>query len=300
MDPSLAPLRRQDVCAILVTYHPDPEFPERLSRVCAQVGATIVVDNGSSAAELDMLQTSSGNLSTTLIANRDNLGVARALNIGVARATTLGFGWVLLLDQDSVVDDDMVRTLCAIHASYPERERLAVIGAGFRDGNSRAAAAQIHEPRGQWDEVESVITSGSMLPLSVYRDIGPFRDDFFIDYVDIEYCYRARAKGYRVIKTRQALMSHAIGLPTQHRLLWVRYQATNHSPDRRYYIARNDTVLLRAYGSYSWGLWALKSFTRRFRTCKRIALYESTKTRKIIAVMQGWWDGVRGNMGPRD
>jgi hypothetical protein len=32
---------------------------------------------------------------------------------------------------------------------------------------------------------------------------------------------------------------------------------------------------------------------------KRIALYEDDKVRKILAVGQGWWDGVRGNMGPR-
>jgi rhamnosyltransferase len=235
-----------------------------------------------------------------LVRNAANLGVARALNIGIERAIMLGFAWVLLLDQDSRVDDDMVLTLCATYAADPERERLAVIGSGFRAVSAQAPAIRGHESPGDpWEEVESVITSGSMMPLSVYAAIGPFRDEFFIDYVDTEYCFRARALGYRVIRTRRALMSHAIGLPSQHRLLWVNHLATNHSPDRRYYIARNDTVLLREYGSYSFGSWALKSFMRRFRTCKRIVLYEQSKCAKIFAVMQGWSDGVRGRMGPR-
>jgi rhamnosyltransferase len=74
---------------------------------------------------------------------------------------------------------------------------------------------------------------------------------------------------------------------------------SNHSPDRRYYIARNDTVMLRDYGHYALGLWAVKSLGRCVRTCKRVLLYEETKAAKILAVAQGWWDGVRGRLGPR-
>ena len=54
-------------------------------------------------------------------------------------------------------------------------------------------------------------------------------------------------------------MSHAIGAYSQHSWLGMNKWTTNHSPDRRYYIARNDTVMLREYGNYVFGLWALKS-----------------------------------------
>jgi rhamnosyltransferase len=94
-------------------------------------------------------------------------------------------------------------------------------------------------------------------------------------------------------------MSHAIGSPTLHKVFWVKKWTTNHSPDRRYYIARNNTVILREYGNFRAGMWALKSLSRCLRQCRRIALYEPTKTRKIVAVMHGWWDGIRGHMGPR-
>jgi rhamnosyltransferase len=176
---------------------------------------------------------------------------------------------------------------------------LAVIGAGFRDVN-----VPLQEPSGEprsdaWEEVEAVITSGSLIPLETYAAIGVFREEFFIDYVDIEYCCRARTKGYRVIRTRKPIMSHAIGSIPRHSVLWMRKWTYNHSADRRYYIARNDTVMLREYGNYVFGLWALKSFGRSVRLCKRIALYEQMKTSKIIAVAQGWWDGIRGRMGPR-
>ncbi len=297
MDRITAEPNPKDVCAIAVTYHPDSGFVAQISRVLPQVGALVIVDNGSAAAEVEMLRQLAANSLITLVLNADNLGIASALNIGIERAVALGFAWALLLDQDSAVDAHMVQTLLAVHAAFPDRERLAVVGSGFRDVDAKEPKP-INVADG-WIEVECVITSGSLIPLALHAAIGAFREEFFIDYVDIEYCYRARAKGYRVIKTRATLMSHAIGAITRHNLLWLKKWTYNHSPDRRYYIARNDTVLLREYGHYVLGLWALKSLSRCVRLCKRIALYEQMKTRKMAAVAQGWWDGVRGHMGPR-
>jgi rhamnosyltransferase len=294
------PIPGTDVCAVVITYHPDSAFPTRLSGVSAQVGMIVIVDNGSADAERSMLREAASNSKMDLVFNAENLGVARALNIGVERAAALGYSRVLLLDQDSRVDHDMVRTLSVIHASFPDRERLAIVGSGFNDPTKRTAGAIGDDSPGEpWVDAECVITSGSLLPLAAYRAIGPFREEFFIDYVDEEYCRRARAKGYRVIQSRKQLMSHTIGSPTVHEMFGMRKWTTNHPPDRRYYIARNNTVLLRECGNYPAGLWALKSFGRCLRLCKRIALYEQLKTRKIVAVGHGWWDGIRGHLGPR-
>ena len=288
-----------DVCAIAVTYHPDSEFPARIERVLRQVGALVIVDNGSTAAETQMLHTCAEHPAVTLVLNRANLGVAAALNIGIEHAVAGGYSWVLLLDQDSTVDDDMVQELLATQAAFPHRGKLAVIGAGFADVNKTSPPADQAAHAEPWEEVKQVITSGSLLPLASHAAVGPFRDEFFIDYVDLDYCLRARAQGFHDIKTRKPLMSHAIGAYSQHRWLWKKKWTTNHSPDRRYYIARNDTVMLREYGGYAYGTWALKSLQRSYRLCKRIVFYESNKTAKIIAVAQGWWDGIRGRLGPR-
>jgi rhamnosyltransferase len=294
-------MNRRDVCGIVVTYHPDTDFPVRLRSISSQLDLVVIVDNGSADAEVRMLRDiAAQHPRVSLILNSENLGIARALNIGIQQATVLGYRWVLLLDQDSRVDDDMLDTLVAVQQSRPESAPVALIGSGYRDlrwgstdHNTDAASGTL------CDEVEAVIHSGSLLSLAAYWAIGPFREDFFIDHVDIEYCIRARASGYSVVKTRRSLMSHLIGAPKQHRLLWIKKWTTNHSADRRYYFARNDTVMLREYGNYKWGSWRIKSFFRSFRTVKRIVLYEQGKLDKIIAVIQGWWDGIHGSMGPR-
>jgi rhamnosyltransferase len=293
-------MHRNEVCGIVVTFHPDAGFPARLRGICSQVGILIVVDNGSADAEVRMLADCTAHSGVKLVLNAANLGIARALNIGIQQAMMLGYRWALLLDQDSRGHDDQIDTLLAALQSYPEKERLAVIGSGWRDSPRGSAGPDTDATSPNlWDEVEWVITSGSLLSLAAYSSVGPFREEFFIDYVDLEWCIRARARGYCIINTRRLLMSHAIGAPTQHRLLWMQKSTTNHSADRRYYRARNDTVMLREYGNYNWGSWAIKSLARSFRTCKRILLYEDSKESKIVAVIQGWWDGVRGNLGVR-
>jgi rhamnosyltransferase len=293
-------MNKSDVCGIVVTYHPDADFPVRLGRVSSQVDAVIIVDNGSADAAVRMLHEIAENRAISLVLNSANFGIARALNIGIQRAADLGYHWVLLFDQDSRAHDGLLDLLLAVRESHSEKERLAVIGSGYRDLRNGSVEPNVDVSLdNQWDQVEWVITSGSLLSLAAYSAIGPFREEFFIDCVDLEYCIRARANGYCIINTRRSLMSHVIGAPTQHKVLWMKKWTTNHSADRRYYRARNDTVMLREYGNYKWGSWRIKSFFRSFRTCKRILLYEHGKAKKIIAVIHGWWDGVHGNMGPR-
>lgn len=289
-----------DVCAVVVTYHPDAACAARLRAVRADGTPVIVIDNGSATAELHDIEALALGESIELIRNEHNLGIATALNLGVHRAIERGYRWVLLLDQDTEVPAGAVRALENIAVAVEVPSPLAILGARFEDPMQRLSAPIRPAPPGaRWDEVQAVITSGSLLSLDAYRQIGPFREDFFIDYVDIEYCMRARRKGFRVLRTTQPWIQHSVGHPRQGRFLWLRKWTTNHSPDRRYYMARNDTVMLRDSGTYSHGAWALKSASRRLQTCKRIALYEKDKTRKIAATLQGLWDGWRGHMGPR-
>ncbi len=306
----------RDVCAVLVSFHPDAALPRRVAAVAAQTGGAVLVDNGSDAGTLEMLrELAAADRRIEVIENRANLGVARALNLGAARAAERGFTWLLLLDQDSEVEPELVEALFTARAAFPDPERLALIGAGFEEPARRrpdhaapasaAGADAAEDPPGgtlglpPWQEVETAITSGSLLSVATYRRIGAFRDELFIDYVDVDYCRRARAAGYAIAITRRPLMAHAIGAPTAHRWLWLEKWTRNHSVDRQYYIARNDTVMLREGGRYPYGAWALKSLARRLRSAKRVLLYEDAKARKLAALGHGWWDGLRGHLGPR-
>ena len=286
------------VCAVCVTYHPDSGLAERLAKVLRQVSHLIVVDNGSSPPEVEMLRDIEKAGNVTVILCKQNFGIARALNIGLEYAMSQAYEFALLLDQDTDVDEDLVSVLMGVHQSHPDTDRLAVVGAGYA-GDSRRVLSRSVDSRLECDEVETVIQSGSLLRLETFKIIGPFREEFFIDYVDSEYCARARRKGYLSLQTKRPLMFHKIGSPARHRFLWMTKNTLNHSADRLYYQARNGTVMLRESGTYRAGLWSVKALSRALRSCKRVIMFEHHKAAKVFAVLQGWCDGVRGRLGRR-
>lgn len=288
----------QTTCAVVVTYFPDLDFFKRVESVVAQVPQTVIVDNGSSASTVEQLNRIADRRSIHLILNPGNEGLAAALNAGVRWAASQGFQWVLTLDQDTTVAPDMVEALTALVGSYPAPERLAVVGSNFRN---RFNGSLFREPmradgfRGR--EMPSVLTSGSLTSISVFQSIGGFRDDFFIDCIDHEYCLRARSRGFHVVLTSNPLMEHGIGHLTTHRFLWRDVNTSNHSPLRRYFTFRNMLILTREYFAKEprWILYALWGLLKSFVL---ILLFETDRTTKLKFILRGCFDGALGRTGP--
>lgn len=257
----LKKIEPNDICAIIVTYHPDALFHERVLAISTQVGNVIIVDNGSNNNAIKMLQEINQTQSISIIFNNENLGIARALNIGISLARINGYQFAILFDQDSEANKDLAINLCKIYSTHPNTEKIALIGTNYNNvlKSSGKNPIQRLNSGNEWNEVKRVITSGSLLSLAAYDKIGPFREDFFIDLVDIEYCMRARKFGYIILKSNMVLMSHSIGYPSKHLLLGKTIWATNHAPIRRYYYARNYVAIQREYGNYILGWWAIKS-----------------------------------------
>jgi rhamnosyltransferase len=54
-------------------------------------------------------------------------------------------------------------------------------------------------------------TSGSLISIEAFREIGPFREDYFIDGIDLEWCFRAWSKGYSCWLSTDTTMEHTVG-----------------------------------------------------------------------------------------
>ena len=55
------------------------------------------------------------------------------------------------------------------------------------------------------------MTSGNLLSLKAFKSVGRFHDDFFIDYIDIEYCIRMNYNNYDVIRINDIVLEHDEG-----------------------------------------------------------------------------------------
>lgn len=272
------------VCAVVVAYFPDAELAERVERVARQVGAVIVVDNTPDPVVEERLRALAVPDPPLVISNRRNLGIAAALNQGLKHAVALGYDWVLTLDQDTGCRDDMVTTL--LHIAQTCEPRPAVVGSNYDYGIRRRIFEVPPDGPGEWVESHTVISSGSLIDARFALQIGGFREDYFIDQVDHEFCLRARSFGRRVVISRKPVMDHRVG-----------DAIGGHSPLREYYIMRNSITLLGRYWRREprWCFLHLRSLCRHYW---HMVAWHPRRLTKVRAVRAGVVDAVAGRMGP--
>ncbi len=290
-------IERSSICAVVVTYYPDAELPMRIKQTARQADKVVIVDNGSSTACLRMLQGPCSGQAIHLIANTRNLGIATAFNQGIEYASSRGYDWVLTLDQDSIPADTMVNELIAVHNQFTDKDRIGIIGANPIDRVTGASPYTDECRHRLWVEQKAVVTSGCLMPLAPYHHIGRFRDDFFMDGVDQEYCLRLRRNGYLVIIACRAVLLHSLGKPKVHRFMWGQLIATNHPPVRRYYITRNGLVIAKK-SLFSDPAWVARHLLALVKLTVRIALLENDRAANLKNIAIGVWHAIIGKMGP--
>ncbi len=278
-----------NTAALIVTYHPDSGFPIRLERIFGQVAHVIVVDNTPEPALAASLQ-SPGLDKVELIVNIRNEGLGYALNQGMKRAIELGFQWVLTLDQDTEVDGDMVEKLVEIARLDGALGTLALVASNARSFQSGRLYLRSKDTNKLFHEVKTPMTSGSLHSTAVYEAIGGFRAEFFIGSIDLEYCLRARAHGFRILCSERALMTHAAGATEERHFLGRTVLIALQSPARWYLDFRNLAWTIRHYWRRepSWCTTTLWALLKRWIL---LAVYETERAIKAKAIASGIRDG---------
>ncbi len=280
------------VCAVCVTYNPGPELRRNLQSIRGQVDDVIVVDNGSPSGELDAESLGCGTIH--ILRQRQNTGVGRALNVGLELVEKRGYEWAVLLDQDSTPGPHMVEALGRAMLEHDRGTRLCAVAPEITsriDHGSRTSVEGV-------DRITTAITSGSLVNVRVWRQVGGFREDFFIDYIDHEYCLRCGMSGYPTVLAHEAKLVHDIGLPVKRVLLGRKVIVTNHSPERRYYWARNRVFVWRRYWRRYWK-WVINDLWRFLVSCVEVFVLEEYRFCKVKYIILGLVDGLIGRSGER-
>ena len=296
------------ICSIIITKDPDQDFPLRIQRIGATVQDTIIVDNGSDFEHMKIINLAGKSVNTHVLWNEFNLGVATALNQGIDKAIDLGCDWALLLDQDSEPAENMVEKLCTSYDNSAEKETIAIIAPRIIDkGIDRESPFLRQKTKWLYERVKcieedltditTVITSGTLLNLEKYETIGKFREDFFIDYVDTDFCLRSRLLGFRILASCQAKLFHQFGSRRRINSGPLTLYPSFHPPERRYTISRNRIPMLKTY-ALKFPHWLIYEIVATLYTFFRMVLTEDQKIAKLIAVIRGTWDGIKGKLGP--
>jgi rhamnosyltransferase len=282
------------VCAIIVAYFPDDEFDTRIRELLPQLARIIIVDNTPDDNVTARLREKFQNTAQIqLIANHANTGISVALNQGLEHALKSGYQWILTLDQDTQCYPDMVDTLLSVSNACDWNP--AVVGGNYLDPRNEGAFVPTRGTE-SFLEQKTVITSGCLVDAAAAKAIGGFREDYFIDQVDHEFCLRMRARGHRVIISRKPVMNHSVGISGGASLPFLGV-LPNHPPLRKYYIARNTVVTVADYWRQE-PAWCLRRLVRLLLGLGLMALLEEDRFGKVRAFTCGVADGLRRRMGP--
>jgi len=308
MSENLWPPADRFLCGLVVTFQPNDGVAENLRAMVRECGQVIVVDNGSGSGWGEALRAIAGVEAT---ANATNAGAAVALNQGMQRAAGLGFPWVLVFDQDSSPEPGFAQALWATLRSHPKSAQVAVVGANICEtiegGREHrwlcphpwlpGAFAKVPLRGHDLVSVTMAITSGSLLRTADFAAVGSFAEEFFVDYVDTDYCLRCREAGRLIAVSQAARLVHAFGARDRRRRWGVNFTPTNHTAQRHYYIARNRVAMIRRHAAKEFH-WFLFDLVAAALLLVRVLAVEDRKADKLRAMFFGTWDGLRGRYGP--
>ena len=272
-----------EVCAIIVTYNATDDLLDNIAAIRPQVSRLVLVDNGSRPEGLALVERARASFDCELIRNDSNLGIATALNIGIGRAVSHGSKQAIFFDQDSIVGDQQyVASMLEVYNARNQSGRVAIVVPRYIDRSSGAALPLAKSRDGR---LLTSITSGSFVPLDVFKTLGLHDESLYIDYVDIEFSLRCRRAGYLIVEAPRAILRHSLGALTKHRLGARVFTSTHHNSDRRYFITRNRLLLMRRYWrDWPWFIHELRAFSLELM---KIVLVERNKLDKIRNIARG-------------
>lgn len=285
------------ICAIFVTYNCDEEFYNCFSRIYDKVDKVVIVDNGSKVETLNILRDISNKNNIELIENKENLGIATALNIGVKYAINNNYEWVITLDHDSKINGDMIEKMIEQYEKIEDKERKEIISIipNFVE-ESLLIENNVNYNDKNYEYVENGITSGNLVKVSAFKEIGLFDEKLFIDCVDTDFCCRIIASGYKMLKVNKAILLHNLGDVKIFNFFGKKIEYTNHSFIRRYYITRNRLFFWNKYKDITpeYIKFDKKQSVKEFI---KIILFEEKKLLKMKMIFKGYKDYKKNIFG---
>lgn len=187
----------------------------------------VVVDNASSDDSVTAIL--SAHPTIQLLQTGSNKGYAGGNNEGIRFALEKGAEYILLLNNDTIVDKDLILNLVTATEKLPHnsilgpkiyyhsaQDRIWFAGAKWNHsthsfmhlGHSEVDEGQHSEIR----EIDYVTGCAMFAPASAFRSVGELDEKLFLTYEETDWCYRARAKDYHCFFIPNAKLWHKVSV----------------------------------------------------------------------------------------
>ena len=266
------------ISGTVILYNPDRYVLENIASYIDYIDVLYAVDN-SDDPDLCVLSNIKNMAKVKYLPLGKNFGIGKALNVAAVSAIDEGYRWLLTMDQDSCVTDNIIIKMLQCLNCYNENE-VGIICSRYTDKN-----LYVEKIGQKYNELLIAITSGNLLNLKNYQKVGHFMEKLFIDHVDHEYCLRLRKNKYKIIQVNDAFIQHKLGHEGNHLI----GRSSHHDSFRRYFMTRNRFYVAFLYKN------EFPEFCRNeiigfIGELIKIIVYEKDKLKKLKNIVMGYLD----------
>jgi GT2 family glycosyltransferase len=295
---------RSDIVAVILNWNCAPDTIRCLRAVAAGTARpdVIVVDNGSvddSVAQLERLDDDFG-----LVKLDRNLGYAGGMNAGIAEASTRGASRVWLLNADAVPRPGALQALLETGDRYAvaASRQVTSAGPGTTGTEPYVVAAMLHKgkPRPfrcagcteRAHDVDVVTGAALLIGLPWIERVGTLDERFFHYKEEYDLVRRIAEAGGRVGLVCASEVWHQRGASLHHA-----------SPRAQYYFHRNEILYVRKHYARPMRRLLVEEpihYRRLATSMLAVAVGGRERRGRALAVLAGYWDGVRDVHGPTE
>jgi len=291
--------QNKNIISIIVAYETEINKFKEILLLHQQNFNQVIIVNNSPKTDLSSFQSTK----VSLINNLSNIGLAAALNVGILEAKKQGFNMVALFDQDTVIPINFTKRMLHFINKYSGDKSVAVYSPIFHNHVTQLTGKHVFFKlfrliRDSVIENEDyahphyVITSGSIISIDTFEKVGLMREELFIDFIDIEWCLRARRHGYEILAINKVMIDHHMG---DYAVYFMGNSYPIHSPLRMYYYFRNAMYLYRLK-EIDWNWRLVDSVRNLFRFLFYILIVKNRST-YLKYIIKGYYHGLVKKMG---
>ena len=215
----------------------------------------ILIDNESQNVFSDEINKSD---KIHVIKNKNNEGFARANNQGIKYSIKNGYDYILLLNNDTLIKNDLIESLIK-HSNNLNQKIIqplilnydgktiwnagGIINYFFGTFQTHKKGESFKNFKSNKDFTDWFTGCCVLIKSDVFKDIGYFDESFFAYYEDIDFSIRLKNKGYSIALMTDSYVQHFESASSKS----IKQSEGNLSPYVHYLNIRNHIILLKKH-----------------------------------------------------
>lgn len=285
------------ITSLIVTFNPNIDVLfDLVQKLHTQTKEILIVDNCSfNLKDILILETKFSRL--RILCSDKNNGLGYAQNVGILN-TSNDTTHIIFFDQDSKISNDFVNSLYCFESKLLEKNyRVSAVGPKIVDViDQKEYPSNIYQGIfskrpivTDYQPQDFIVSSGSLIRKEILDKVGLMKSEYFIDFIDVEWCMRAKKYGFDCFINPYLVMQHDMG---DKRIELFGKKVSLHSDFRRFYTIRNGMYLMKLdYVSFQY-----KKITFFYNIIRFLlnVYFSKNKYKTFKFLLYGFWSGFKG------